>query len=197
VSGRRKWALCRHRGELADALPTGPLRMLPRRCRQHWTNKWKSGHSTVLSSGERMPAVLRSPLSGTRRDVETPFRQESLFAERTTQQKLIATTQNERPFAYEQSPPAVITGERLLAPDRDSPGEHAIEATLVELTLGERRALLLLALWRGRPRPPGNEAFPASTSAIVHDSFSLVSFTIRCRRRRAFKHRAEILREGD
>ena len=57
-----------------------------------------------------MPAVLRSPFSGTRRDVETPFYQESLFAERTTQQKLIAATQNERPFAYEQSPPAVITG---------------------------------------------------------------------------------------
>src|SRR5665648_992083 len=139
--------------------------MLPRRCRQHWTNEWKSGHSTVLSSGERMPAVLRSPLSGTRRDVETPFCQESLFAERTTQQKLIAATQNERPFADEQSPPAVITGRRRLAPGRDSPGEQAIEATLVRLTLWERRALLLLALWRGRPRPPGNEASPASISA--------------------------------
>src|SRR5450756_2673913 len=69
-----------------------------------------------------MPAVLRSPLRGTRRDVETPFSQESLFAERATQQKLIAATQDERPFAYEQSPPAVITGERLLAPGRDSPG---------------------------------------------------------------------------
>jgi len=146
VSGRRKWALCRHLGELADALPTGHLRILPR-CRQHWTNEWKSGHSAVLSSGERMPAVLRSPLSGTRRDVVAPFSQESLFAERTTQQKLIAVTQNERPFADEQSPPAVITGERLLAPGRDSPGEQAIEATLVELTLRERRALLLLALW--------------------------------------------------
>jgi len=112
-----------------------------------------------------MPAVLRSLLSGTRRDVETPLCQESPFAERTTQKKLIAATQNERPFAYEQSPPAVITGQRLLAPGRDSPGEHAIDATLVELTLRERRALLLLALWRGRPRPPGNEASPASTPA--------------------------------
>lgn len=117
------------------------------------------------SSGERMPAVLRSPLSGTRPDVETPCCQESLFAERTTQQKLIAATQNERPFAYKQSSPAVITGERVLAPGRDSPGEQAIEATLAEPTLRERRALLLLALWRRRPRPPGNEASPASTSA--------------------------------
>jgi len=38
VSVRRKWALRRHLGELADALPTGRLRMLPRRCRQHWIN---------------------------------------------------------------------------------------------------------------------------------------------------------------
>jgi hypothetical protein len=53
----------------------------------------------VLSSGERMLAVLRSLLSGTRRDVGTPLCQESPFAERTTQDKLIAATQNERPFA--------------------------------------------------------------------------------------------------
>lgn len=112
-----------------------------------------------------MPAVLRSPLSGTRRDVETAFCQESLLAERTTQQKFIAATQNERPFAHEQSPPAVITGQRLLAPGRDSPGEPAIEATLVEFTLRERRALLLLALWRGRPRPTDNGASPVSTTA--------------------------------
>jgi len=39
VSVRRKWALCKPLGELADALPTGHLRILPRRCRQHWTNE--------------------------------------------------------------------------------------------------------------------------------------------------------------
>ena len=160
----RKLATCRHFVELADALPSGHLRTPPTRSRQHWTGEWKSGHGTVPSSGERMPAVLRSPLSGTRRDVETPFRQESLLAERATEQKLIAATQNDRPFACEQLPPAVITGQRLLAPSRDSPAEQALEATLVELTLRERHAPLLLARWRRRPRPPGNKAPPHSTT---------------------------------
>jgi hypothetical protein len=94
----------------------------------------------------------------------TALSEKSFFAERTTQQEFIPATHNERPFAREQLPPALLTGQLFLAPGRDSAGEQVLEVALVHLMLRERLALRLRARPQSKPRPQRNEVSQSSTT---------------------------------